>query len=193
MDVFCTGCGAPLGPDAEICAECQTPAQGARFAESAAVETAGMIQVPPKCCCCLKPVQVTTTERLPVSFDGVRQVHILVQVPWCRPCRRRRIALFGATLVAFVAGSVASIVGIAALRDGDMPTIYLLGGVAAGGIAAGLVRAGLEAIIPSRRGHVARCLAFEGGRARAIGADRSRIEMTFANRAFARLWKRLNP
>ena len=192
----CTGCGKEADGRAGSCPDCATPLAGASFEEEVVVRSQGSLSRPGLCCCCLRETSRVQEEKVTLSFQisggAMRQEHLLVPLPWCGGCLGLRRLLFGVTLTAFIAGSIGALYAIVQLGN-EMNGGWMFLGLLGGGLFAGLVRTGLQAVLPSRRGHVRSCLAFGGGTAhREPDGKGLTVRLVFRNRAFARMWQAAN-
>ncbi len=188
----CIGCGVQLAGSEECCAACSTPSRGHAFNERLAIPD-GAIRIPEVCGCCLAPRAITRRFTLSGAAKvdtrhGHHQTVLRIPVPWCRSCRLRSHTLFVIPFLVFFLGSFPAIYMVSTIRGGDIDGTWAFVGIAIAGIGALTVHAILNALSPLRRGHVARCVAYENG-----GIDESgAAQVIFANRAFARIWSEAN-
>jgi len=187
--VRCIGCGFPVDATRTGCAHCETPVRGAARAAVVEVPFPPAPEPPAFCCCCLAPAELFRNETVRVAPRSGSPAG-RVGVPWCRACRNRRTHLFVAPLTAFVAVSLVAILGMAARRPESFAAYRFLGELVLGGVAAAGMRILLKGVLPNRPGHVANCLAWEGGTVVAPEGDgRPTLRLMLRNEAFAALWR----
>ena len=187
-EALCVGCGSELGAEASACPNCGAAARGASFREPCVLPPFRKAESPKACCCCLG--EPTRIEHDAAMGQGLE---FAVDVPWCESCQRRNALLRQMAIsAALAAGALAVAVSINAGMEGlaSIVAAFVAAGVAFAGVAQALPRM-TAAFAP--RGHVRGCAAYGGAEVLlAEGTGKFFGSVTFHNRAFARLFERIN-
>lgn len=207
--VYCVGCGASVQDNVDTCSLCSSAVAGSFFAEMVLVEPSNPLKIPAVCCCCLNDRQLVKEAKVSGGLQidlthGYHQRVLKVPLPWCRRCWWFQSILFAIPLTIFIVGSVL-LTALLADRMGREPGAGVLFlGVIAGGVAALSARWVLGMLIRDLRGHVPACQAYESRGLQVIDSARSAAAATkptpviagaiiFRNRAFAELWRSMQP